>query len=109
MGSLSKSYLESCVSPGVAALQIRREKESGAVKLLARYKPEASADTGQSGCDGREEGKETHLEKNQHLYLKKECSPSGFSVHDSNGQERSNGHREETHSTNGMFPSESYS
>lgn len=89
----------------MAALQIRREKESGAVKLLARYKPEASADSVQSRSDSREESKEIKPE-NRHLYLKKECSPSGFSVHASNGQALSNGHRVETHSTDGMLPSD---
>ena len=69
--SSSHVYNVHWISSGVAALQIRREKESGAMKLLARYKPEAGS--GQSRSETREE----NLPDKSHL---KECR---FSERDS--------------------------
>lgn len=90
----------------MASLQIRPKKESGAVKLLARYKPETKADCGEGGSETKEEGKESLPDKNQHLHLRKECSPSAFSVNASNGQERVNGHKTGPHSTDGNSTSQ---
>ena len=61
---------------GVVALQASKEKDSGAVKLLARWKSDVEV----------EMDKEDEVEKNRHLCLKKECSPSGFSLYAANGK-----------------------
>ena len=56
------------------ALQASKETGSSAVKLLARWKSDVEME------------KEDVAEKNRHLCLKKECSPSGFSLYAANGK-----------------------